>query len=370
MEGNMSNFRKLAKEGVQNLPVYEPGRPVEEVARDLGFEDAMSIVKMASNENALGPSKKAVEEMKLMAGNMHMYPDGGAYYLKRAIGRHLDVKPEMVLPGNGSNELLEFIGHVFLDASASVVASQYSFVVYRMIAAAAGASYVQAPARQLGHDLDSMLQCLSAGTKVIFISNPNNPTGTFLGQNEIDAFMAKVPDDVIVCFDEAYIEMVDPREQPDTLRFVREGENVIVLRTFSKAYGLAGLRLGYAVAPPECIELMDRVRQPFNVNAMAMAAGIEALGDREHVQKTRQMVRDGITLIERRLSEMNLEYIPTHANFMLVKVGNGRKVFENMQRKGVIVRPMDGYDLPEYIRVTIGTREQNEKCMRALEKAF
>ncbi|MFW6151922.1 MAG: histidinol-phosphate transaminase [Verrucomicrobiota bacterium] len=363
----MSDFVNLAKPGISEIPVYEPGRPVEEVARELGFEDVMSIAKLASNENSLGPSSKAVEEMKIMAGAMNKYPDGGAYYLRRAIASVCDVDFEMVLPGNGSNEILELIGQVFLDGSSSVVSSQYAFVVYRMVAAKFGAEYREVPARDFGHDLDSMREAITGDTRVVFVSNPNNPTGTFLDADVIYRFMERIPDDVIVCFDEAYIEMVEPEKQPDTLRFVKDSKNVIVLRTFSKAYGLAGLRLGYAIAPVECIGLMNRVRQPFNVNAMAMAAGVAALEDIDHVKKTRQMVRDGYYLMTGRFSDLGLEYVDSRANFVLVKVGEGRKVFEAMQKRGVVVRPMDGYGLPDYIRITIGTREENEKCLGALE---
>ncbi len=363
----MSDFERLARPGISELPVYEPGRPVEEVARDLGFEDVLSIAKLASNENSLGPSSKAVEEMRVMAGAMNKYPDGGAYYLRRAIAEACGVDLDMVLPGNGSNEILEFIGHVFLGGSSSVVASQYAFVVYRMVAAMFGSIYHEVPARDFGHDLESMAEQIEDNTRIVFVSNPNNPTGTFLESDAICRFMERIPRNVIICFDEAYIELVEPEERPDTLQFVKEGRNVIVLRTFSKAYGLAGLRLGYAIAPPECIGLMNRVRQPFNVNAMAMAAGVAALEDGEHVSRTRRMVREGFSFMTDRFTELGLEYVPSHANFVLVRVGEGRRIFEQMQRKGVIVRPMDGYGLPEHIRITIGTSEENDKCLAALE---
>jgi histidinol-phosphate aminotransferase len=350
--------------------VYEPGRPIEEVARDLGFDSADEIIKLASNENALGPSPKAVEAMRDTAAAMHRYPDGGAYYLKQDLAAHLDVMPSQLLPGTGSNELIEFLGHVFLGEGTNIVMSEQAFVVYRLVAAAARAKTIAVPMKAFTHDLDAMAQAVTPETRIVFVANPNNPTGTLVGQDEIDRFMDRVSPDVIVCFDEAYIELLDKAHQPDVLKFVREGRNVVVLRTFSKAYGLAGLRIGYAVAPDECIALLNRVRQPFNANAMAQNAARAALADRAHVARTRELVADGIAQCEAGFKALGLAWVPTVVNFVLVEVGAGREKFVALQKEGVIVRPMDGYGLPDHIRITIGTREENERCLAALARVM
>jgi histidinol-phosphate aminotransferase len=362
-------FDTIAQPGIAKLMTYEPGRPIEEVARELGFEDAGAIVKLASNENALGPSARAVEAMRRAAGEMHRYPDGGAFYLKEALARKLKLKPEQILATSGSNEAIEFIGHVFLAPGTSIVMADRAFVVYRLVAAMFGAETVAVPMKALTHDLDAMLAAIRPDTKIVFVSNPNNPTSTAVTRRDIERFMDAVPDRVVVCFDEAYIELLDEKDQPDTLRYVREGRNAIVLRTFSKTYGLAGLRIGYAAAPKPCIDLMDRVRQPFNVNAMALAAAVAALDDDAHVRNTRAMVKNGLRQLEQGFRAMQLETVPAVANFMLVKVGKGREVFQDLQKRGVIVRPMDGYGLPEYVRVTVGTDGENETCLRALRAA-
>jgi histidinol-phosphate aminotransferase len=362
----MATFSELANPWVSGLAVYEPGKPIDAVARELGFEDVLAIHKLASNENALGPSPLAVEALRAAAAQVHLYPDGGAYYLRQAIAAAHRLDPSQVLPVNGSNEALELIGHVFLDRRKGIVMSDHAFVVYRLVAMAARASVVSVPMRAFTHDLDAMLASIRPETRVVFVANPNNPTGTMVSGYAIDRFMDKVPCNVVVCFDEAYVELVDPLHQPDTLRYVREGRNVIVLRTFSKTYGLAGLRIGYAVAPEACISLLNRVRQPFNVNAPAMAAAMAALRDANHVRRTREMVRAGLEYLMSGFRAMDLEYVPSVANFILVKVGKGRNVFQALQAKGYIVRPMDGYGLCEYIRVTVGTRDQNEGFLRAL----
>jgi len=364
----MSRFEKLAKGGISELVTYEPGRPIEEVARELGFEDISEITKLASNENALGPSPLAVEAMAEFSTKMHLYPDGGAFYLKQALVAKLGIEQDQLLIGNGSNELLEFIGHVFLGKNAGVVMADRAFVVYKLVAAMFGAPLVTVPMQNLTHDLDAMLEAITDKTRVVFIVNPNNPTGTVVTQDAIDAFMDRVPENVIVCFDEAYVELLPEAEQPTTLDYVRQGRNVIVLRTFSKTYGLAGLRVGYAVAPATCISLLNKVRQPFNVNSMALAAAQAAVGDDAHVERTRRLVTDGLQQYYNAFDEMGLEYVSSSANFILVKVGQGRRCFEELKKLGVIVRPMDGYGLPDYIRITVGTAEENACCIDALGK--
>jgi histidinol-phosphate aminotransferase len=364
------SFEELANPWVKGLATYEPGRPIEEVARELGFRSADEIIKLASNENALGPSPRAMEAMRKAIPQMHLYPDGGAYYLKQALAAKLGVRPEELLPGTGSNELIELMGHVFLGPKAGIVMADYAFVVYRLVAMSSLAAVVDVPMKDFTHDLDAMLAAIRPDTRIVFISNPNNPTSTMVSGDAIERFMRQVPDDVVVCFDEAYIELLPQEKQPDTVRYVRDGRNVVLLRTFSKSYGLAGLRIGYAVAPAGCIRLLDKVRQPFNVNAMALAAAAAALEDDEHLERTRRMVRDGVAYLEGEFRRMRLPYVPASANFVMVDVGKGRDVFNALLREGVIVRPMDGYKLPRYVRVTVGTEPENKKCVAALRRVL
>ncbi len=358
-------YTDLCNSGVEKLMTYEPGRPIEEVARELGL-DADSIIKLASNENSLGPSPLALTAMSQLAESVHLYPDGGAYYLRQAIAAKLGVKAGQVLPGNGSNELIELLGHAFLGPDAGIVMADMAFVVYRLVAAAEKAPVISVPMQDYTHDLDAMLAAIEPSTKIVFISNPNNPTGTMVSGEALDAFINSVPEHVIVCVDEAYIELLAPDQQPDMLKYIGTNHKVVVLRTFSKAYGLAGLRIGYAVADAECISLLHKVRQPFNVNAMAQAAAIAALQDDEHVARSRNMVRDGLAFFEQEFSAAGLRYVPSVTNFIMVEVGNGVKIFEAMQRRGVIIRPMAGAALAGWVRITVGTPEENRRCMQAL----
>ncbi len=366
----MKTFEDLANPWVGKLGIYEPGRPIEEVARELGFASADEIVKLASNENSLGPSPKALAAMQAAAPDMHRYPDGGAFYLRRALAEKLKVGADQILVGSGSNEIIELMGHAFLDAGSSIVVSQGAFVVYQLVAAMFRARTIVAPMRDFTHDLDAMRRAIAPDTKMVFIANPNNPTGTMVDGEAIDRFMDAVPDHVVVGLDEAYVELLPPARQPDCLRYVREGRKVVVLRTFSKTYGLAGLRVGYAVAPEAGIRLLHRVRQPFNVNYMGLAAAQAALGDDAHVERTRGMVRDGLAYFEAELRRLGLPYVPSVANFLLVRVGQGRKVFEQLQRERIIARPMDGYGLGEYVRITVGTAEENARCVAALARVL
>jgi histidinol-phosphate aminotransferase len=366
MKIESDSFQKLANPGISELVFYEPGKPIDEVARELGLGDADEIIKLASNENALGASPLALEALRKFACNVHLYPDGSAYHLKNRLAEKLNLHPENLIIGNGSNEIIEFIGHVFMAPGTNIVMADRAFVVYKLVAAMFGAEALTVPMVEYRHDLDAMLKAVTPETRVIFIANPNNPTGTRVSNDDIEGFMERVPDDVIICFDEAYVELLPAHEQPPTLDYVRDGRNVIVLRTFSKTYGLAGLRVGYAAAPPECINLLNRVRQPFNVNAAALAAAQAALDDYAHVEATRKMVQDGLKQFYAAFDEMGLSYIPSSANFVLVKTGSGRERFHTLQKMGVIVRPMDGYGLPDYIRITVGTESENRRCIESL----
>lgn len=366
----MSSFIELANPWIADLATYEPGRPIPEVARELGFEDPSEIVKLASNENALGPSPKAIKAMRQAVLKMHRYPDGGVYSLRHKLADKLGVGPDQLLAANGSNEVIELLSHVFLGPRTNIVVADRAFLVYRLTAPMFKADVISVPMKDFTHDLDAMLRAVNAETRIVYISNPNNPTGTMVHEKELDHFVEHAPQHVIVAIDEAYTEILSLEDQPDTIKHVRNGRNVVVLRTFSKTYGLAGLRIGYAIAPPECIALFNRVRQPFNVNAMAQAAAEAALDDEEHVKKIRRLVRKGLAYFEEQFGRMGLPYVPSVTNFMLAEVGNGREVFTAMQREGVIVRPVDAYGLPHHIRITVGTKEENERCIRALKKAL
>ncbi len=366
MGAKQSAFAELARPHVPGLLNYEPGRPISELARELGLEDDGQIDKLASNENALGPSPLAVEAMQRAAAVMHLYPDGGAFHLKRALAAAVGVDPECLLLTNGSNEAIELLGHVYLGPGTSVVVAEYAFVIYRLVAAMFEAESVVVPMQAFTHDLEAMHRAIRPDTRLVFVANPNNPTGTRVDNRALDAFLRELPEHVIAVVDEAYIELLPLEEQPDTTAHLKAGRNVVILRTFSKVYGLAGLRIGYALAAPEGIAMLQRVRQPFNVNAMAQIAALAALGDVDFVERTRRLVRDGLAQLSSGLAGMGLDTVPSAANFLLVNVGRGRECCEALQHKHMIARPMDGYGLPEYIRVTVGTREQNERLLAAL----
>ncbi len=354
-------------EWIPRVPVYEPGKPMDEVARELGFDDVADIIKVASNENELGPSPKAMAAMAAAASEMHRYPDGGGFHLKQKLAAKLDIQPENILLGNGSNELIEFLGHVYLQPGTNLVMSECAFVVYRLVAALFNAETIAAPMKDFTHDLDAMLAAITPETRMVIVCNPNNPTGTINTPEQIEAFLKKLPDPVLAVFDEAYFELVPDHAKADLLKHIRAGrKNVMILRTFSKAYGLAGLRIGYAVANEELNATLNHARQPFNVNAMALAAALAALDDDDHIARTRDMVFQGLELFSEKLPRLGIEFVPSYANFILVKTGKGSEVFTELQKRKVIVRPMTGYGLPDWIRITIGTPEQNQKVLSAL----
>ncbi|MCF7676337.1 MAG: histidinol-phosphate transaminase [Akkermansiaceae bacterium] len=350
---------------VCDLVAYEPGKPIDETARELGL-DPGDIVKLASNENPLGPSPKALEAMRTALAEAHIYPDGGGYRLRSAIAAKLGLELEHVVIGNGSNEIIELLCHTFLNPAAELIAAEHAFVVYKLMATLFGARYVEVPDPGFVHDLDAMAAAITPQTRLVFIANPNNPTGTLVGQEAIDRFMAKVPEQVVVVFDEAYFEFL---EVPlDTLRYVREGRNVCVLRTCSKIHGLAGLRVGYGLASKPLAALLQKARQPFNVNAIAQAGAIAALEDADHVAATRQLNREGLAFYQTAFAARGLRFVPSHANFVLVEVGDGDRVFAAMLKQGVIVRAMRGYKLPGWIRISVGTAAQNQRCLEVLDR--
>lgn len=361
------NLSSIANSFVCDLIAYEPGKPIEETARELGLE-ADSIVKLASNENPLGPSPLAQEAIRRAAAGVHIYPDGGGYTLRSAIAGPLGLDRSNVILGNGSNEIIELLCHTFLNPQTTLIAAEHAFVVYKLMATLFGANYREVADPGLVHDLNAMAEAIDESTRLVFIANPNNPTGTMVGQDEIDRFMDRLPDHVVAIFDEAYIEF--PEQAPDTLRYVREERNVCVLRTFSKLHGLAGLRVGYGLAPERVSSMLQKARQPFNVNSIAQAAAIAALSDQEHIEKTRLVNREGMQFLCQALNDLRVHYVPSHANFLLVKTGNGDEVYKKMLKKGVIVRAMSGYKLPDWIRISIGTNHQNQRCLEILEEVL
>ena len=352
---------------LENLPVYQPGRPIEEVARELGLP-ARSIIKMASNENPLGPSPAALAALKGAARKLHLYPDGNAFYLKQKLAAKLAVDPASLVLGNGSNDILELLAHALMAPGAEVVMSQYCFLVYPLVTRLLGATPVIVPARDYGHDLPALRRAVTPRTKAIFVANPNNPTGTLAPPEEVLQLLDNTPPEVVIVMDQAYIEYLDAPQ--DLVPLVRAGEkpNLILLRTFSKIYGLAGLRLGYGIGHPDFVAALEKVRQPFNVNSLAQAGGLAALDDEAHVQKTRQNNAEGLKVFQDALREMGVEYMPSSANFILLRVGEGRRVAAEMQALGVIVRPVDNYGLPEWVRISIGTPRENHRCLKGLKK--
>ena len=351
---------------LQSLPVYQPGRPIEEVARELGLAPE-SIIKLASNENPLGPSPLAAAAIRRAAGRANLYPDGSSFYLKQKLAAKLDVTPAHVVLGNGSNEILELLGHILLSPEADVIASQYCFAVYPIVTALFGARFISVPARDYSHDLEAMLNAITPNTRILFVANPNNPTGTAVSREALAQFIDRVPPEVLLALDEAYVEFLS--EPLDLIPDIRNGarKNLILLRTFSKIYGLAGVRLGYGIGPPELISELEKVRQPFNVNAIAQAGALAALDDTAHPEKTRRITARGLKLYSRAFRKLGLQFIPSSANFILVRVGEGQRVFEELQKRGIIVRPMASYDLAEWIRISIGTPKQNQRCLEALQ---
>jgi histidinol-phosphate aminotransferase len=354
---------------LQHLPVYQPGRPIAEVARELGLPDRR-VIKLASNENPLGPSPAALAAMRQTARQVHLYPDGSAFYFKQKLAASLQVDPAHLILGNGSNDIIEFLGHALLGPGDDVVVSEYCFAVYPIVTHLFGANLITVPAKNHAHDLPAMANAISARTKAVFVANPNNPTGTLAPADEVQRLIQTVPPHVMLIMDEAYIDFL---EQPlDLIPLVRSGEkpNLILMRTFSKIHGLAGLRLGYGIGHPEFVAALEKIRQPFNVNSMAQAAGLAALDDVDHVRKTRENNFLGLKFLQDALTLMGLPLVPSHANFILVQVGPGQMVFEEMQKQGVITRPMGSYKLPEWLRISVGTPRENARTVKTLKRVL
>lgn len=362
----------LATKGVQALSPYQPGKPIDELEREYGVSD---IIKLASNENPLGPGEKVISAIQSELKNLSRYPDGNAFSLKQALATKHDVAIEQITIGNGSNDILEILTRAFVTPEHEVIFSQHAFAVYPIVTQAVGAKAVVIPAKSWGHDLDAMQKAITDKTRVIFIANPNNPTGTWLAKNELETFLENVPDHALVVLDEAYFEFADydaaAKDYPNGIEWLSKYSNLIVTRTFSKAYGLAGLRVGYSVSHPQIADALNRVRQPFNANSLALRAAEVALADVEYLKSGVSLNAKGMQQLISSFNEMNLKYIPSVGNFICVNVGEAAmKVYDDLLYQGVIVRPVANYEMPEHLRVTIGTIKENERFINALKKVL
>ena len=352
---------------IKSLPVYVPGKPIEEVEAEFGIPEA---VKLASNENPLGPSPKALAALEKAMAQVHRYPDGGSVYLRRRLAEIHGVAAEQILVGNGSNEILDLIAKTFLRPGEEGIYAEQAFVVYPMSVQSLGAVKVSVPLKNFCHDLEAMADRITQKTRILFIANPNNPTGTSVGAREMERFLTRVPPRVLVVCDEAYFEYVERPDFPRSLEYLAQGHNLFVLRTFSKIYGLAGLRVGYMIGKQELVNYVNQVREPFNVNSLAQAAALGALDDREHVTRTREVNAKGKKFLYALFQELGLSFVPTEANFVLVRVDREEEIYEGLLREGVIVRPMIGWGLPGYLRVSIGLPSENERFAHALRKVW
>ncbi|MDE0634543.1 MAG: histidinol-phosphate transaminase [Candidatus Poribacteria bacterium] len=361
---NVKKKQLKPKPGIETIKAYQGGKPIEEVKRELGISD---IIKLASNENPLGPSPLAMQAIQESAKQVNFYPDGNAYYLKADLAKHLGVTEEQLILTNGSNEVLQLVGETYLGPGDEVIYAEGAFVVYKLVTTVCGATPVVVPMQNDTHHLPSMAAAITNKTKAIFIANPNNPTGTMVTAAETTHFMAQVPEDVLVIFDEAYYEYVSHPDYPQTLPYVMEERNFIITRTFSKIYGLAGLRIGYGIAPPSIIATMNAVRQPFNCNAVAQAAARAALKDTDYVKKSQKLNAAGKTFLYAAFDKLGLRYIKTEGNFIMVFVNQpGADLADAMMKQGVIVREMTDYGYSDAIRVTIGKQAENERFLGAL----
>jgi len=364
----INRFLDLCVPGVANLKPYIPGKPVSELERDLGISNT---IKLASNENPLGPSKAAKGIIHGQLDDLAFYPDGSGFALANALAEKHSIAPSCITLGNGSNDVLDMIGRTFLESGKEAIFSEYAFAVYPIVTQAVGATARVARARDYGHDLDAMLELVNDNTRVIFIANPNNPTGTWLAEQALRSFLAQVPQHVIVVIDEAYTEYVQQEEYPDATQWLSEFDNLIVTRTFSKAYGLAALRVGYCLSHPDVANLLNRVRQPFNVNSLAQAAALAALQDAEHLRLSVENNMLGLAQYETAFSDIGLAWIPSVGNFITVDLGRDASAVDKaMLMKGVITRPVANYGMPNHLRISVGLPEQNDRCVAALKEVL
>jgi len=364
-----SNLCDLAPAYIRSIAPYQPGKPIAELARELGIHPD-KIIKLASNENPLGVSPLAMRAIQAAIADLARYPDGNGFELKQALCKRYGVEMAQIVLGNGSNDVLNSAARAFLTPSSEAVYSQHAFAIYALEIQYTGAAGVEAPAREFAHDLTAMLAAVTARTRMIFIANPNNPTGTLAGAAELHGFLRKVPPQIIVVLDEAYNEYIPDALKSDSLAWLGEFPNLIVTRTFSKAYGLAGLRVGYAFAHPDVADLMNRVRQPFNVNSISLAAAAAGLDDREFVRRSFELNQAGMRQLTAGLTRLGIDYIPSAGNFVSINVKDGAAVFQRLLKRGVIVRPIGAYGMPAYLRVSIGLESENQRFLDALAQSL
>ena len=355
----------LSPEYIRRISPYVPGKPIDELAREYGLAES-DIVKLASNENPRGPSPKVRDAIASAAAGVTRYPDGNGFALKSALAERYGVSLDQIVLGNGSNDILELATQAFLRPGDHAVYAQHAFAVYPLATQARGATGIVVPARELAHDLAAMRAAITPRTRIVFVANPNNPTGTWLAGDELREFIASVPAEVLIVLDEAYNEYLEKARQANSAAWIADHPNLLVSRTFSKAYGLAGLRVGYGLAEASVADMLNRVRQPFNVNSVAQAAALCALGDTEYVEESARLNRAGLDQLMRGLAEMDVSYVPSHGNFLLVHIGDAAAINEQLLRRGVIVRPVANYGLPEHLRVTVGLATENQRFLDAL----
>jgi histidinol-phosphate aminotransferase len=359
------DFRSLANTMVRNLTPYQPGKPIEELERELGIT---SSIKLASNENPLGPSPLAIQAGQLALAQSHIYPDGSCFELKQALANFLSVNTQQITIGNGSENILELIIKSYLHQHDTAIISQYAFLTIPILIQSYGANATVVPAQYYGHDIKGMVRAIDEKTRILFVVNPNNPTGTYIHDRDFHYLMESVPPHVLVVVDEAYAEYITQADYPCTLSYLPKYPNLIITRTFSKAYGLAGLRLGYSISSAAIADILNRARLPFNVNIMAVKSGCAALKDREHVEKTIALNKIGMQQCINELAQFKLNIIPSIGNFITIEVDDAQNLYQKLLLEGVIVRPLAAYHLPKHIRVTIGTFEQNERFLRTIYK--
>ncbi len=361
---NNDKIYKLAALGVQQLIPYKAGKPIEELERELGLTQ---IIKLASNENPLGPGKKALAAIQEALPSLALYPDGSGFLLKKALAKKYSIGEAQITLGNGSNEILELVARAFLTTEHEVVFSQHAFAVYPIVTQAIGAKAVVVPAVNYGHDLKAMIKAITDKTRLVFIANPNNPTGTLLSQTCLEAFIGALPDTCVCVLDEAYFEFVTCVEAVNSIDWLKKYPNLLITRTFSKAYGLAGLRVGYGLSSPQMADILNRVRQPFNNNTLALVAAEAALNDAEHLQQTISVNTLGMHQLTEGFKKLGLEWISSAGNFVLVDINKAAQpVYDALLRKGVIVRPVGNYELPNHLRISIGTAGENQQFLKAL----
>lgn len=364
------DFLALAQPGVQKLSPYVPGKPVDELARELGLDPA-NIVKLASNENPLGPSPKALEAIRAELSELTRYPDGNGFSLKSLLAQRCGVSASQVTLGNGSNDILELVARAYLAPGLNAVFSEHAFAVYPIATQAVGAQCNVVPAKDYGHDLPAMLKAINEQTRVVFIANPNNPTGTWFGPQALADFLAAVPENVLVVLDEAYIEYAQGDELPNGLDYLAQYSNLLVSRTFSKAYGLAALRVGYGISSAQVADVLNRVRQPFNVNSLAQAAACAAFDDAEYLAQSRQVNDAGMTQLGEGFRALGLSWIASKGNFIAVDMGrDAAPINQALLREGIIVRPTANYGMPTYLRISIGLPAENSRFLDALAKVL